>query len=308
VPRIQADTSRIELGTLYRSKAVILESYTLRNSGDADLRITDVVCSWECGSGGKKEVNLSPGETWELPVQINLEEQAGVKLHRVVVLSNDPERPEIELKICGTFQDPITVDPPNGHFFGNVTADETRRKVLTVANHTTGPMDLKLIRSVGKTFTAQVEAVHPGKEYRLTITASPPFQPNVNVGMLELGTGLDVQPLLVIRPQATLPPRLLFPAVLTVPQPLVPGTTRVLSVRNNGDQPVTVLSAAVALDGVSVQITPVARGKVHNLNVRFERSITLPPEGSELVIRTDDKEFPTLRVHLAAEEIPTDPD
>lgn len=298
----------IELGTLYRSKAVVTESYTLRNVGDAVLQIKGVVCSWECGSGGQKDVKLSPGETWELPVQLNLEEQAGLKMHRVVVLSNDPERPELELKIWGTFQDPITVAPPNGHFFGNVAPDETRRKALTITNHTPGPMELKLVRSEGQAFTALVEAVIPGKEYRLTITARPPYRQNVNAGLLELATGLDIQPLLVIRPQATLPPRLLFPAILTVPQPLVPGTTRVLSIRNNGDTPVRVLSAATPLDGVSVEITPVAQGKVHNLKVRFDRSVTLPPEGSELVIRTDDAEFPTLRVHLAGEDLPAGPD
>jgi len=303
-PIIQADNPAIDLGTVWKRDAVVTGSFTIRNSGEALLEIKAVGCSWECGSAGEKGVKLDPGESWELPVAMNLQDQQGLKLHRVVVLSNDPERPELELKVFGTIREPLTLDPGNGTFFGNVGRDETRERVLLLKNNTPEPMHPKLVRAEGRNFSIRLETVTAGKEYRLVLTARPPYNPGANTGLLELATGLEVQPTLILRPQATLPPRLLYPEVVTVPQPLTPGTSRVVSIRNNGDQPVKVLGASTPLEGATAEITSVKEGKVHNVTIRFTGSLTLPPEGSELVIRTDDPEFPALKVRLLGETVP----
>jgi len=296
-PRLQVDKPIFDLGKRWSTEKPIKHDFVIRNAGQATLHIKHIGSSCGCTHVGPKDVKIEPGKTWNLSVELDLRRQQTLVVHKIGVLSNDPKQPKFLLKIRGVVRQPIVIKPHNAHFFGKVGKDETRERKMTLKNNTDQTMDLKLARCDGKTFSAKIEPITPGKEYRLVITARPPYRPGVNTGRVELTTGLELQPKLAIRPQAFRPPRVLVtPRVMTLPQPLPMGAKQTLSVRNNGTTDVKVLRVTTPLEGVKTDIKRLPNGKVHNVIVRFPNNLVIPKGGSQLVVHTNDSEFAEIKV------------
>jgi hypothetical protein len=304
-PRIEVAEPIFDLGQRWSTEPSVKHDFVVKNTGQVPLHIKGVVSSCGCTHVGKKNVTLEPDKTWNLSVELDLSKQQQLAMHRITVLSDDPQQPKLELKIRGVIRKPITMMPFNGMFFGKVKADERRERVLAIRNHTDDAMDLKIVRCAGQTFTAKIDSVKPGKEYKLTMTARPPYKPGVNTGRIDLTTGIKLQPKLVIRPQAFSPPRLLVtPNPLTLPKSLPNGAKRTISVRNNGPKDVKVLRATCSIDGVTAEVRSAGEGKVHNVIVRFPSGLALPIGGGEITIHTDDEESPQLKVRVNQQGTP----
>ncbi|MBN1342544.1 MAG: DUF1573 domain-containing protein [Phycisphaerae bacterium] len=298
-PRIEAEDPIFDIGRRWSTEPPIRHDFVLKNSGEATLEIKGVVSSCGCTTVGAKQVKLEPGETWKLPVELDLKTQKPLVAHRITVYSNDPQQGKLELKIRGFIRAPVVISPRNAHFFGQIDKDATRTHEAVIKNQTDEAMDLKVARSDGETFTAKIEAVTPGKEYKLIMTARPPYKSGVTVGKIELSTGLTREPTLEIRPQVYVPPRLMVvPSRLTVAQPLPVGAREVVSVRNNGDTDVKVTGVTTGLEGVTTEIRSLREGKIHNIDIRLPNGLKIPAGGGELIIRTDDKEMPELKVQI----------
>jgi hypothetical protein len=298
-PKIEVEAPNFGLGKRWSTEPPVKHDFVIKNAGEAALNIKGVISSCGCTTVGAKQVKLQPGQTWKLPVELDLSKQKSLVMHTISVYSNDPRCPKLDLKIHGFVRKPIVTAPRNAHFFGRIGKDETRTREIAIKNQTDKPMDLKLTRQDGKTFTAKIEIVDPGKEYKLLLTARPPYKPGATVGRIELSTGLELEPKLLIRPQVHLPQRLLVtPRVLTVAQPLPMGAKQVLSVRNNGTTDVSVTRVTCSIEGVTTEITRLPNGKVHNVRVRFPNGLKLPPAGGQLTVHTDDKEMPKLEVRI----------
>lgn len=298
-PRIEAAEPIFDLGKRWSTEPTVKHDFVIRNTGQAPLHIQGVMSSCGCTHVGRKNVTIEPGKTWNLSVELDLRRQQPLVLHKITVLSDDPRRPKLELKIRGMVRQPISITPHNGMFFGRIASDERRQRVVTIKNNTDESMDPRIARCQGSTFTAKLDSVTLGKEYKLTMTARPPYKPGVNTGHIELTTGITLQPTLTIRPQAFLPPRILVaPATLMLPKSLPDGAKETISVRNNGPKDVKILRATCPLAGVTVEISQLPNQKVHNLTVRFPNGFVLPAEGSQLVIHTDDDEFKEIKVPI----------
>ncbi len=296
-PCLQVAKPTFDLGRRWSTEGIVKHDFVVANVGKATLHIKHVASSCGCTHVGNKDVKIEPDEQWKLAVELDMAKQANLVAHKITVFSNDPKQPKFVLKIRGVVRQPVVLRPYNGHFFGRVGASETRQQAVTLKNNTDEPMDLKLVRCDGETFSAKVESVTPGKEYKLIMTARPPYRPGPNTGRIELTTGLKRQPKIEIRPQAFRTPRIVVaPTALRIAQPLPHGAKDVVSVRNNGDSPLKVLRVTTALQGVTSEIALAGEGKVHNITLRFPNGLTLPKGGGQVVIHTDDKEFAEIKV------------
>ena len=300
-PCIEVDEPMLDLGKRWTKEPPVKHSFRIRNTGQATLKVTGVMSSCGCTHTGQKRVEIEPGGTWNLDIELDLSGQQLLVAHKITVYSNDPTQPQLELRIIGIVRPPIVVEPRNGRFFGQVAADETRQRTLTLKNNTEEWMDLKVVRCDGQTFTAKLTTVTPGKEYKLVMTARPPYKPGANSGRIELATGLKIEPTRLIRPQAYLPPRLLAtPKTLTLSDSLPQGAKRVVSVRNNGKTPVKVLRVTTLMPGVTTKINHLAERKVHNITVRFPPGFKISKGSGQLVIHTDDSESPEIKIGVFA--------
>ncbi len=305
-PKIAADKEAIDLGVRWSTENVVKEAFTLKNVGQEPLAIKGVQSSCGCTAVGKKNVTLAPGESWKLPVEIDLRKQQSFVGHKITVVSNDPTQPTLVLKVRGIVRQPITMTPPNAMFLGRVEPGQTKTRQFTVRNNTDDAMDPKVVKNTNETFSVSFEAVKPGKEYKATLEARPPYKVGNNRGLIEIETGVSRQPKIAIKPQAMRTPRIVASNIVNVPQPLPNGAIRQIFVRNNGTTPIKVTKVTTDLKGVTSEIDAVQGGKVHNIKLRFPPGFKLPERGGQVTVHTDDTEEKRIQVLVTAQGMPPD--
>jgi hypothetical protein len=100
-PRIEITPSNMDLGDV--SKEGFNYTFTVRNTGKKTLEIGKVSTSCGCTLADIDSDQISPGESTGLHVTFNpklMEEEVKGKITRIIFIkSNDPESPEVEIKI-----------------------------------------------------------------------------------------------------------------------------------------------------------------------------------------------------------------
>jgi hypothetical protein len=101
-PRIAVDPPSFDFGRTLPQKALTRE-FSLRNFGDQDLLIESVSTSCGCAVADTlaKKV-LKPGGSHPLRVTLTTPQGTGPIVKSVVVRSNDPTRPLLEIKLKTT--------------------------------------------------------------------------------------------------------------------------------------------------------------------------------------------------------------
>ena len=97
-PRIAVEPAVFDFGTLRPSKAV-RKDFVLRNNGRADLVIESIVSSCGCAVANLETKVVRPGASTLLPVTFTAPDEAGRLERSILVKSNDPAQPTLEVKI-----------------------------------------------------------------------------------------------------------------------------------------------------------------------------------------------------------------
>ena len=100
-PRIEITPSNMDLGNV--TKDGFNYTFTVRNTGKKTLEIDKVSTSCGCTLAEIESNQIRPGESTGLRVTFNpklMEEEVKGKISRIIFIkSNDPETPEVEIKI-----------------------------------------------------------------------------------------------------------------------------------------------------------------------------------------------------------------
>lgn len=133
-PRIEISETTVELGKV-RSRQKVQEKVTLKNSGDAILKISKVQSSCGCTAAvpGKKE--LAPGESTMLDISFTAGLYPGKTQKTVTIHSNDPKSPATAVKVAAEVVTRATAEPSRLSF-GKVGLGEgaTMKLVITAAD------------------------------------------------------------------------------------------------------------------------------------------------------------------------------
>ncbi len=109
VPVVQVDPSGFDFGRAQPGKTLKKE-FTLRNAGEAPLVLQGVSTSCGCTAAIPGATRLSPGQSTPLTVTLETRSYRGPLERRVIVRSNDPKTPLLEVKVKVTVEPPAT-DP-----------------------------------------------------------------------------------------------------------------------------------------------------------------------------------------------------
>ena len=96
--RIVVEPASFDFGTV-KPGGVVQKEFVLRNIGRADLRIDSLVSSCGCTAVMSDMQTVKPGASTPLRVRLTAPEQAGRLRKSVLVKSNDPAQPTLEVKI-----------------------------------------------------------------------------------------------------------------------------------------------------------------------------------------------------------------
>lgn len=171
-PIIQANDSSFHFETV-TSGDLVHHDFTIRNTGDSVLVISNVLTSCGCTTAKNWTANINPGTTGSIPVIFNSFNYSGEVTKMATVLSNDPKQPAIILRLNGNVFKPITVQPP--FVLMALTVEQTGQGEATISNQTTNAIRVKEIRSSNPAFTTSLRTNTPGFNYTLFVSAKPPY-------------------------------------------------------------------------------------------------------------------------------------
>jgi hypothetical protein len=99
-PRIVVEPPSFNFGTV-KPRGVVQREFVLRNIGQADLVIDSVVSSCGCAAvlEGGDTTTLKAGASTPLRIRLTAPDKAGRLEKSVLIKSNDPAQPALEVKI-----------------------------------------------------------------------------------------------------------------------------------------------------------------------------------------------------------------
>ncbi len=103
-PKIELSTASFDLGDINPGDGIITETFFVKNTGDALLKITSVSTSCGCTEAEVESKEIIPGEQTKLIIDYDPSVHPGLvgKITRIVYIkSNDPLNEEIELELVG---------------------------------------------------------------------------------------------------------------------------------------------------------------------------------------------------------------
>ena len=100
-PRIAVDPAAFDFGQL-RAGRKVHRQFAVKNFGAADLEIANVTTTCGCTAALLDRNTIRPGRSATLRVTFDTRDDRGKVTRSVLIESNDPARPKLELKLEAT--------------------------------------------------------------------------------------------------------------------------------------------------------------------------------------------------------------
>ena len=297
-PKIQFQTPVYDFGKV-KSGDPVKYTFIFTNTGDELLILTNVQPSCGCTTAGDWSRQVEPGKTGTIPVQFNSANYGGQVLKTVTVTSNDKTQPSVGLQLKGTVWKPIDVQP---QFAVMTIPADTQTNVTTkvhIVSNLEEPVTLSAPESSNPKFTAELKTNTVGKDFDMTITASPPFeQPNLQ-GQITLKTSSTNVPTLSVTAWANVqqavvvsPPQIMLPA-----GPLASKQTISVAIQNNGANPMKLTEPVIDAKGVEVTLTEPNPGRSFTAALNFPQGFELAQgTRAEFSVKSDNPKFAVIKV------------
>ena len=294
--------SRFNFGEVRQGRTVEHE-FALRNDGDTPLRISGVRLSPALRLE-RMPATIPPGGSARLHVSLDTARVSG-DYRGVLAVNVDGSASPREFAIEGRVVPPIEIRPLAA-FFVSTTGGNAKSATLEVVNHERAPLDVAIERrpAVGD---VSLEAVEPGRRYRLTLAVAANSPIGISDDRIELRTSDPLRPRLRVAVHVIVNGR-----VHTFPEAVDLGTVRLRDLRVAGPAP-NGLSQTLMIyqaGGRDFRVTPSTnvpalevtaqrgpRGDRVQLTVSLDASkAAAGPIDGAIVVTTNDPRFPRVTV------------
>ncbi len=296
-----------DFGTTWAGDPLSLNhTFVIKNEGTAALEILSVKPACGCTAAGKTPTRIEPGQSGDFPFTLNSTKLHGVYSKSIAITTNDPAKPKIDLKLTGTCKAFIEVTPM-GAFFPKLFGDEPAQMTLKIVNNTEEPLKLTMPPARDKAmFTYELIETTPGKAFDLIVRGVPPFNEGTVRDNLEVETNLIKQPKLTVAVTGRVPKRLDVNPPQLVLSKASRESSRPLIFRNEGKNPVRVISATSSDPALGSDIPVVEKtaGIEYMINLTIPANYT-PPAGTKITLKTDDQQQPEIFVPVTERPTPT---
>ncbi|HXG95331.1 MAG TPA: DUF1573 domain-containing protein [Blastocatellia bacterium] len=193
-PRAVVPLTSYHFGDINRGE-IISQIFTIKNTGDAELKIKEIVAGCGCETVGSDKT-IAPGQEGNVRIEINTMNQMGGIVRPVTVRTNDPNQPDIVFTLtanvltglgggsvqsipvrAGKHIGPVFVGPSD--FLGLTSlAGQKGKTEFTVAAER-GPVKLVRVEGGDAHIAARVETVEEGKSYKIVVESVPTDAPGI---------------------------------------------------------------------------------------------------------------------------------
>ncbi len=180
-----------DFGTVLQGNA-IMHIFKLKNSGNEELKLKNPKITGK-STTVRFQNSLQPGQEMEITLKIDTNNLIGEVETGVIFSTNDPQNPEIELKMSGLIKPIIDVRPMADVFF-SVYKGESSEKSVTIVNKYEKPLQITKIISNSNRFSYQLKTVKEGQEYQFFVKVDPKASLGRTMEKVTLFTNNDKMP------------------------------------------------------------------------------------------------------------------
>lgn len=290
--KIEISPSEVDYGKVWSGEKAE-KPVTIKNVGEAPLKILRVRASCGCTAAKPTKEILQPGETDILTVTYNTKKPAKTINQTVTLETNDPDQPTVRIPVRGEVNQLFEAAPTNMISFGRISVDSVDTKEIELTNSYNEKVKLELQPVADNFIKVELIEVEPGMKYKLKATTVPPLRQGGLSSNIVLKTSLDAAPTLDYRVNGFVqPPVSLYPNSIYLPDTVSKPSVRVLKFSFRSNEPVEItklestLPDKIKAEYKKTQTRAIGGFEVNTIQVTLPPASELPEEGAKLIIET----------------------
>jgi hypothetical protein len=308
-PKIEIAPETRDAGTVAKGK-VIETVFVVKNTGGSDLVISDARPGCGCTVASFDKV-VKPGTEGKITTTVDTKSFSGPISKSLLVLSNDPDRPQVNLFIKATVKPFVDVLPQPYVRFAVIKGDTDTREVILVSEEKT--FKPTVAESSQPYVKAEIVPAgekdkigsHPGDQYKLRLTITADAPEGLLNAPIRIATAVSQQPTLeipvsgLVRERVSVTPKLVNFGNFTAGKDPI---TRNIVVNNNKPQTaIKVTKAEVSIPGFITDVVPTQEGVSYTVVIKASDKIKKGTLEGTVKLYTTDKEKAVIELPLRGE-------
>jgi hypothetical protein len=310
-PKIDIAQETKEVGTVPKGQ-VIETDFIIKNVGGSDLVITDARPSCGCTVSSFDKL-IKPGAEGKVHTSVDTKSFTGPISKSVLVVSNDPDRPQMNLFVKALVKPFVDIAPQAYVRFSVVKGDSASQDVILISEEkgfkpvvaeTAQPY---VKAEVSPTGDKDKIAGRPGEQYKLAITVLPDAPEGLLNAPVRLTTGVAQQPTLevpvsgIIRPRVSVTPVTVNFGNFTAGKD--PITRNIVVTNNKPGTPIKVTKAEVNVPGFMTDVVATQEGVSYTVVVKANEKVKKGAVDGKVTLYTSDKEKAVIEIPLKGEAL-----
>jgi hypothetical protein len=305
-PRIEVLPETKDAGTVAKGQ-VVQATFAVRNGGGSDLIISDARPSCGCTVASFDKL-IKPGAEGKIVSNVDTKSFSGPISKSVLIVSNDPERPQMNIFIKALVKPYVDVLPQAFVRFSVIKGDNSGQDVILLSE------EKGFQPTIAETSQAYVKAeIHPagdkdkiagrtGNQYRLHINVTPDAPEGLLNAPIRVATGVAQQPTVeipvsgIVRPRVSVTPVTVNFGNFTAGKD--PITRNIIVTNNKPGLPVKVTRAEVSVPGFVTDVVPTQEGISYTVVVRASEKVKKGALDGTVKLFTSDKERSVIEIPL----------
>lgn len=310
-PKIDISQETKDMGTVPKGQ-VIETDFVLKNTGGSDLIISDARPSCGCTVSSFDKV-IKPGAEGKVHTSVDTKSFSGPISKSVLVVSNDPDRPQMNLFVKALVKPFVDVAPQQYVRFSVVKGDAASQDVILISEEkgfkptvaeTAQPYVKAEISPAGD---KDKIAGRPGEQFKLNVSVLADAPEGLLNAPVRVTTGVSQQPTLeipvsgIVRPRVSVSPITVNFGNFTAGKD--PITRNIVVTNNKPGTPVKVTKAEVSVAGFMTDIVPTQEGVSYTVVVKASDKVKKGPFDGKVTLHTTDKEKGVIEIPLKGEAL-----
>ena len=305
-PKIEVVPETKDAGTVAKGQ-VVQATFAVRNGGGSDLIISDARPSCGCTVTSFDKV-IKPGAEGKIVSSVDTKSFSGPISKSVLIVSNDPERPQLNLFVKALVKPYVDVLPQAFVRFSVIKGDNSGQDVILVSEEkgfhpTVAETSQPYVKAeILPTGDKDKIAGRTGDQYRLHINVTPDAPEGLLNAPIRVATGVAQQPTVeipvsgIVRPRVSVTPVTVNFGNFTAGKD--PITRNIIVTNNKPGLPVKVTRAEVSVPGFVTDVVPTQEGISYTVVVKASEKVKKGALDGTVKLFTSDKERSVIEIPL----------
>jgi hypothetical protein len=310
-PKIEISAETRDMGTVPKGQ-VIETDFVIKNTGGSDLVISDARPSCGCTVSNFDKL-IKPGAEGKVHTSVDTKSFAGPISKSVLVVSNDPDRPQMNLFVKAIVKPFVDVAPQQYVRFSVVKGDPASQDVILISEEkgfkpTVAETAQPYVKAeVSPAGDKDKIAGRPGEQYKLAISVTADAPEGLLNAPVRVTTGVAQQPNLevpvsgIVRPRVSVSPITVNFGNFTAGKD--PITRNIVVTNNKPGTPVKVTKAEVSVPGFQTDVVPTQEGVSYTVVVKASDKVKKGAVDGKVTLHTSDKEKAVIEIPLKGEAL-----